>query len=338
MAHGIHFLANTSEQRKQLDTFLATWHAPNPYIEVKTSGSTGEPKIIQLSKEACINSAKRTLNYFGLNPGDSAYLCLSLDTIAGKMMVIRSLIGNLKLYVGSVSRDSLLDLTESVKFAAIVPLQLAYTLEHSPKQLSKIENILVGGAGINSEQINLLHINKLTVYQSYGMTETLSHVAIKRSGFSADSFYTALPGVELQEKDGVLVINDQVTGILDLKTTDSIELISSNTFRFIGRTNLMINSGGIKMAAESIETLCSPYIRQPFFVTGTPDKEFGECVTLVIESKTPVDVMFPDSTFPAYHRPRKTIVIPSFAYTSSGKIDRLKTMANWNNNSDSKSS
>jgi O-succinylbenzoic acid--CoA ligase len=334
MVHGINFLANTAEQRIQLEEFLLTWNSPSPTFEVNTSGSTGKPKTMLLSKSACIESAKRTIAYFALNPGDRAYLCLSLDTIAGKMMVIRALVGSLNLYVGPVSRDSLLYLPEEINFCAVVPLQLNYALDHYPEHLNKVNYILVGGAGLNAERINVLKSQQLTIFQSYGMTETLSHIALKRSGYIHDEWYTTLPGVHLQQRNGTLVINDLVTGVKDLVTTDAVELISENSFKFIGRTNLMINSGGVKLAVETIEQLCSPIITAPFFIIGTPDIEFGECVTLVIEGETPYDIVFPELTFPLYHQPRKILFIKPFHYTLSGKIDRIKTMEAFNSSNE----
>jgi O-succinylbenzoic acid--CoA ligase len=317
------------ESRKsEIQRFMDEWHNEHSFVIAYTSGSTGQPKEIQLAKKYMINSAIKTLKYFDLKHGDSIYLALSTDTIAGKMMLIRSIVGQLKLIVGPVSTDSLLKVHLPIDFTAIVPLQLERTLSESPEQIKKIEKILVGGAPINSELIDKIIAQDLTVYQSYGMTETMSHVAIRKINKNNNLIYNSLNNITFSiNESNELIIHAPDLGLEALKTNDLIELHTPTSFTWLGRSDFIINSGGKKLNPETIENKLAPLIQIPYFIHGIFDKNLGNKAVLVLETNS--DYAISKNTLELilekYEMPKMVVCIEKFIRTISGKIERQST-------------
>lgn len=320
----LHFLHSSESLKEEVSQFLSNWYDDSPVVRTKTSGSSGIPKWIEHSKEAMRFSARRTLDYFALQPGMHALLCLSPATIAGKMMLVRAIEGRLKLFVSNVQSDFLEHVTEQIHFAAIVPLQLEFACTHRPNTLKSISKLLVGGGILTNSQLE--KTTSMNCYQSYGMTETISHVAIRK--LHSTDVYRALEGVSFSQNDkNCLVINDTLLGIEGLETNDKVELMDPYTFRWLARIDLVINSGGQKYFPTELEALLYGIITYPFFIGGLPDDRLGERIVLFIESETPLsDLEIRSVPFPGKSSPKQIVYIPFFQRTESGKIDRRKTI------------
>jgi O-succinylbenzoic acid--CoA ligase len=306
-------------------SFLFEWQSANKVIRVKTSGSTGAPKEIVLSKNGVIASAQNTIQFFNLSTDTRALLCLPLTTIGGKMMLVRALQCFMQLHIQYPSSNPLKSFNFPIDFIAVTPMQLKVMLDESELELKKIATILVGGAPISAELETQLQEKKITVYHSYGMTETASHVALRRIGFESEDFYKALPGIHFSvDEIQALAISFSALKSELIQTTDQVELLSETTFRWLGRTDFVINSGGVKIHPEEIERLLAPQIPHSFFISSIPDPTLGERVVLFIEVEENRSLDF-DIDFPRYGQPKEVICLPEFSYTPSGKIDRRLT-------------
>ena len=316
-------------RKPEIELFLEEWTNKNSSIEVQTSGSTGKPKIIQHKKENMRISAEKTIRYFSLKKGGSAYLCLSTETIAGKMMIVRALLNDMQLIVGPVSANSLDKLNSPVDFCAVVPIQLQHSLTHHPEKLKLISSIIVGGAPVSIQLEKQLIDCKLSVYQTYGMTETVSHVALKKIGFESTESYNALPLVKFSiGTEGNLLIHYPEIGLDELHTNDRVELISDTSFIWLGRTDFIINSGGVKISPEEVEVKLSALIHAPFFVTGATDEKLGSKVVLYLEGNGDSKINLDDlaKILPKYLVPKEVFYVPQFSWTSSHKINRSETI------------
>lgn len=321
----------STEQKEEIETFLSILRDNSNSIRCKTSGSTGTPKEIVLSKKALMASAQNSIDFFKLKPKQSAILCMSVDFIAGKMMLVRAIVAGLDLKVFPVSSD-LSMLIEPADFIAIFPKQLRGLLETSDgiRMLKETKSILVGGATISSDIEGVLKSKKISIYQSYGMTETATHVALKKSGHQAESFYRAVNGVSFGKKDGCLVIDYPKVLAEAITTNDLVELIDTVTFKWLGRTDFIINTGGFKVSPEQLEAKLSMALKCSCLVTGIKDNEFGERIGLIILGAVPSagiqKEIFKKILHP-YEIPKSYVCINEFSQTSNGKIDRVKTAA-----------
>jgi O-succinylbenzoic acid--CoA ligase len=313
-------------RKKSIDTFLKEWENSEETITVNTSGSTGKPKLIKLKKEHVLISAKKTLAQLSIPTSSTFHLGLSTKTIAGKMMIIRALANNSKLLIGNVSSDTLNSINEDVHFSALVPLQLQHYLEQTPRTL--VDTILVGGAmlSINLEQLAANYPKR--IYQSYGMTETISHVALRRIQKEISTSYHALPGIEFSRNDAnELIIHYPEINPLPILTTDVVELKDPYTFSWLGRSDFCINTGGIKLFPETIESQLTNLIPYPIMITSLPDDRLGSILVLLIETNDSPSFskdMFSD-ILGTFEIPKYFQVLQSFAKTENGKINRTLT-------------
>jgi O-succinylbenzoic acid--CoA ligase len=316
-------------RRTEIEVFLNEWYSAEETLLVNSSGSTGTPKTIALEKKFMRQSAKKTLEFLHLKKEDTAYLCLSTETIAGKMMVIRCLLGELKLVVGPISASSLSSYPSKIDFTAIVPLQLEHVLSNHPARLQSIHSVIVGGAPVSNRLINELREKQLTVFQTYGMTETISHVAMRKIGFQSDAFYTALPRTSFSlGKQDNLIIHSPDIGLENLETTDTVELLSPTQFSWKGRTDFIINSGGKKIVPEEVEKIISTLIDRPFFVSAVDDQSLGQKVILVIEGLESIQIskIILAEILPKFQVPKEVVYFDEFVRTANGKINRLESM------------
>jgi O-succinylbenzoic acid--CoA ligase len=316
-----------SEQKLRVERFLNEWHNESDSITAKTSGSTGEPKEITLKKSSMILSAQRTLNHFKSKTGSNAFLCLSPETIAGKMMIVRSIVGKLNLFVGDSSAKLNIPSNITIDLCAMVPMQLMYILENTPNQLDTIRINLIGGGPISSAAIDLLHSTGHLAYHTFGMTETISHIALRPIGKITEPHFTVLPDVEIDEIDGKLIINDHLLDSGPIETNDLIIIIDDSHFEWIGRADFVILSGGKKFYAEEIEMKIQELITFPFFISALDDVHLGQRVVLCVESEK--SIPFKKEQFsaliPSHEIPKEVIHIHTFVRTLSGKIDRIRT-------------
>jgi len=285
-----------------------------------TSGTTGLPKLVRLEKQAMIQSALATGDFFGLEPGNKALLCLPTQFIAGKMMLVRSLILGLELDVVVPSTEPLAYNNKQYDFAAMVPLQV----QNSLGKLTNIKKLIIGGAKTDSDLIEKLLPFKTEIYETYGMTETITHIAAKRVGESA---FTILPNVKIEKDDrGCLVI--YVSSISDepIVTNDLVDLVNENQFVFLGRIDNVINSGGVKLIPEQIEAKLIGRISNRFFVTGVPDTVLGEKLILVIEGeKYDFSADFFD-VLGKFEKPKEIVFVPKFKENENGKLLRKSSL------------
>jgi len=307
--------------------FLKQWLNDDEVMLVHTSGSTGNPQVIRLLKSQMRISASLTCDYFDLQPADRALLCLSVENIAGKMMMVRAMERGLHLIAVLPAGCPLSNISEKVKFAAMVPLQVQRCLKE--KCLDRTEKLLIGGAAVSDKMLQELMEQAVACYCSYGMTETMSHVALKKlNGKNASEWFEGLADIRFSLDDrGCLTIDTGRLGIGKLQTNDLCELDGKNKFRWLGRIDFVINSGGVKVIPEKLEKLLSPILHFPFFISGIPDEEFGEKVVLLIEAPTAKDIPVDQliglfQAWPKYERPKNIFYIPAFSYTHSGKLNR----------------
>ena len=201
------FLTHNAQIIESVLTFINEWDNDLDFFIAKTSGSTGVPKEIKILKKHAIQSSLNTAEALNLQKGDNAFLCLSPDTIGGKMMIVRSIVLNLQLIIGDINANPLENCDSKIDFIAIVPLQLKELMEHSVDKLRSIQHIIVGG-GIISEQLESQLIqHNLTVYQTFGMTETISHIALKKVGVDGTNHFKVLPNIEITERNSQLEIH-----------------------------------------------------------------------------------------------------------------------------------
>lgn len=312
------------------------WLNNERIFTLKTSGSTGLPKEISFTREDLEASAQLTINVFELKKDDWLLCCLDVDVVAGFMMIIRALVGGMNLLVFPPSKNPVKELenNQPIDFVSLVPLQLEEILKHqrSKQRLDGMKAVLLGGAPVNDRLIKKLQLVKCPVYQSYGMTETLSHVALKRlNGPEINEYYKALEGVYFKiDQRGCLVIEATHLG-KEIITNDLVDLINNKTFKWIGRVDFVINSGGFKVNPEEVEGKLGEVLKEKnFFVTGIPDESLGEKVIVLVEglsnSRLKLEMKNIKTLHP-YEQPKEIYFVERFSLTDSGKVDRRKTLA-----------
>lgn len=321
LCNAAYYLIKEGDQyQKAIGEFILDWFDGSPYIELQTSGTTGTPKIIRKNKQSLVNSALATGDFFELSPGDKALLCLSAQYIAGKMMLVRSFILGLEIDYVPPTSNPLANNTKEYDFVAMVPLQVQNSLE----DLNKIRKLIIGGAKMNKSLEESLSGVKTMVYETYGMTETITHIAAKKVGEKA---FSVLPNVEIsQNENNCLVIKAPRVADEIIITNDLVELVNDRQFKLLGRIDNVINSGGIKLIPEQIEDKLSNFISARFFVAGIPDKVLGEKLVLVIEGE---EQNFYEAIFDVldkYEKPKEVFYVSKFTVTESGKIKRREIL------------
>ena len=291
-----------------LEDFFSEWNNDSDRVLVHTSGSTGKPKPMMVEKKRMLNSARITCDFLGLKPGDSALLCMSLDYIAGKMVVVRSIERHLHLISVSPSGHPLKDIdlkdangkdvNGEITFAAMVPMQVYNTLQvpEERERLTHIRHLIIGGGAIDAsleKELQALPGN-IAIWSTYGMTETLSHIALRRiNGAEASEWYQPFDSVKIsQTEEGCLVIDAPLVCAETLVTNDIVEIesyiynkVEKLRFRIKGRKDNVICSGGIKIQIEEVEALLKPHLEKPFMLAKKKDEKFGEIAVLLSEDK-----------------------------------------------------
>lgn len=316
------------EFEKHIGEFLIDWIDNSQTLFVKTSGSTGQPKTISLKKEHMVNSALATGSHFNLTPKSSVLLCLPATYIAGKMMLVRAMVLGLDIHFVPPTLNPLECINRSFEFGAMVPIQVA----HSLPKLHLIKKLIIGGAPISTSlRKEIMGVSNAS-YETYGMTETITHIAVKplNNDVSDDMPFTVLSDVVISKDDrNCLVINAPKISDATVVTNDVIELVSDSEFKWLGRFDNVINSGGVKLHPEHIEEVISNCIDTPFFVTGVPDEELGQKIVLVAENTTKQKIQkIIDSItdFKKFEKPKAILVSKEFHRTESGKVQRAKTL------------
>lgn len=330
----------SNEISLEISLFLKNWFSENPSIDVNTSGSTGAPKTITIKKDFFINSALSTGEFLNLKEGTTTLMCLPPNYIAGKMMLVRALVLGWHLDVVSPKANPLENSDKTYDFTAMVPLQL----ENSLEKITQIKKVIVGGGVVSPQLQEKLQGVQSVVFATYGMTETVTHIAFKKlNHFSASpgvksmsSFYQLLPNVKVyKDTRNCLVIDAPRVSQEVIFTNDVVDLISDRLFEWLGRFDNVINSGGIKLHPEKIEEKLSKIIAQRFFVAGIPDTLLGEKLILIVELESNnvsnFQQLFSEniknlSTLSKYEIPKEVRFLKAFVETETKKIQRSKTL------------
>lgn len=320
------------EALRPVYVFLSEWFSPDEEMEVQTSGSTGEPKRMRVSKARMICSAVKTCSYLSLCPVSVALLCMDMKYIGAKMMVVRALVCGMRLVVRRPSRHPLADVKEHVDFVAMVPLQFYQTLQTKKERekLKRIHSVIIGGGAVDETVLEDLYDFPVScrIYSTYGMTETLSHIALRSlNGCMASERYTPLEGVSLSlSSRGTLTVHVPDVCEETLETNDVVRLYPDGTFTVIGRSDNVVNSGGIKIQIEEDEKLLRPYMDVPFALTSVPDPSLGEALVLLVAQDGCFTVRelfnLAECHLPRYHKPRHIRIVDRIPETENGKIDR----------------
>ena len=318
--------------------FRQQWQSPDPFIPAHTSGSTGRPKPISLLKSDMEASAHATNIFFGLS-ADSALVCpLALDYIAGKMMAVRAWLLGTEPIMVTPSNSPVLP--PHCSLLAVVPSQVPAVAEAVRAGKTIVENLLIGGASLPLSLARMLtdELPQVAAYESYGMTETCSHVALRRVG--GDGLFHAMPGIEFATDDrGCLVIRAERLSAKEIVTNDIVRLAGSTSFEWLGRIDNVINTGGIKLFAEQLEAEITkalaptPFATLNFYITSEPDPKWGQRVVMVVENDADGRTSAPEiiieslkASMPSVHIPKHIISVPEFARTANGKIRRVLPM------------
>ena len=318
LSEALYLKENGQLFEKEIANFLLDWLNSESFILVQTSGSTGKPKQIVLQKSAMIASAKATGLFFNLQPKNTALLCLSANYIAGKMMLVRAI--TLGFHLDTIDPTSEPLFTNKYNFIAMVPMQV----EKSLAKLNLVDKLLIGGTKVSYSLSESILKTNCNAFESYGMTETISHIAIKKIG---ELSFTVLPNVTISVDDrNCLVIEASELFKEKVITNDIVEIVNATQFILKGRIDNVLNSGGIKIFPEEVEEKLAKYISTTFFITSKPDDILGEKVILVIEA-TPFSIdnsVF--SELSKYQIPKQILFLETFERTETNKINRKKTL------------
>lgn len=337
-----------SENTRQTVRFCQQWLSGQAEFTVNTSGSTGAPKPIVLQRRQMESSARLTGQALALQPGQSALVCLPTAYIAGRMMLVRGFVLGLHMTVVEPSSNPLVDVPSDVHFdfTALVPLQLQTILEGAPQQLAilqQMQAILIGGGPVSAALQQQLQRVQAPIYHTYGMTETVTHIALRRlNGPRAADAFTPLPGVELaQDARGCLTIRSAVTLGQTVVTNDRVTLRDDGTFVWLGRLDNVINTGGVKVQVEKVENALEQLLlgyeddalaRRRFFVAGLPDERLGQMVSVIMEGEAleaGVEEALKAALAARLERfavPRRFCYVPQLSETPTGKIDRIASL------------
>jgi O-succinylbenzoic acid--CoA ligase len=334
-------VTSSSEFETETFSFIQNWLQNVESYKLQTSGSTGTPKEIVLTRKQLQQSAQRTIKAFSLTENDIAFICLDTKYIAGKMMLVRAFESNMKILAVEPSSNPLQKVSSDTSntFAAFVPLQLQEMLKHSGsiKKLNQFKAIIVGGGAVNSSLQNEIKKISCPVYATYGMTETISHIALQRlNGDEATENFTTLPGIQIEVDERNCLVISLPEFSEKIVTNDLADLKTASNFKWLGRFDNVINSGGIKISPEKIEEAVESIFQErslnrPFFVYGIPDDQLGQKMVLLIEG-FPISgekkiLAILKEQLHAYEVPKKIYHIREFIRTETGKINRAKTAA-----------
>lgn len=340
-------------------TFFSDFFDDSEFVRLQTSGSTGTPKLIEIKKKFMINSAEATGAYFNLKENTTALLCMNPEYVAGKMMLVRAMVLGWKLDVVPASLNPLQGLGKTYDFSAMVPLQVSNSL----MDLYKIKKIIIGGGAVSKELEKQLQNSLTECFSTYGMTETVSHIAVRtlnnhsslQGGVTKQShsknenvtsgdpkasgeksYYSILPNILISKDNrNCLVIDAPKVTESQIITNDIVTLISEKEFKWLGRYDAIINSGGVKLIPEQIEEKLSKIIAQRFFVAGISDDVLGEKLVLLVENDLKGQhkertIILREAknlnSLSAYEIPKEIYFLDSFVETETKKIQRKKTL------------
>lgn len=305
----------------------------NKFFKVETSGSTGPPKEIAISRSQMIASAKATANYLGLKRGDSALMILPADFIAGKMMIVRALVLGLDFHYEEPKIDVLQKVKRKYDFCAAIPLQIQNAIDlHCHEQLELLQKVIIGGASLSKPYLEDLQRIKSRFFATYGMTETITHIALKPlNGALKTNHFKCLPDVHIDrdERDCLRIISSRLPQKITI-TNDRVELISENEFIWLGRVDLVINTGGLKIQAEALEEQIKEILDVELMIGFREDSELGQRLVLLIEGEgiaTASEIRDKlHQILPKNKQPKEILFISQLYRTTNQKINRIQNL------------
>jgi len=315
---------------KEIVMFLSDWFSEKDEFEIKTSGTTGPVKTEIYSRSSLIASANITIATFSLTPGDTLLMCLPTKFVAGKMMLVRAIAGKMKLLALKPKSNPIENLDKVIDFAAFTPHQMQHIIQESSEMLNLIKKVIIGGSPVNDSLKKQLLLLNPVFYETYGMSETLTHIAIRPLHDSGElELFTVLKGFKIKvDKESRLVIDAKHLHNCPIVTADMVEIMEQNKFKWLGRADDVINSGGVKLFPALIEKKLSRIINRNFIITKQNDSDLGEVVVLIIEG----DPISNDSlellktafikSLDKYEIPRKINYTVEFPRNNNGKIIR----------------
>lgn len=332
-------LSPQTEFEEKVISFLTEWQSDSTKVPVQTSGSTGTPKVFEIEKNKMLNSARMTCDFLTLKEGNTALLCLPVEYISGKMMVVRALERKLKLIITPPSIKPLEELDQEIDFCAMSPLQV----ENSLKHLHFIKNLIIGGAQVSeSLQSKIythlssgIHYPSTRTYETYGMSETLSHIGLKQIYPVSEEYFSVFKGIEIAlDERRCLKISAPALHPEILQTNDLVELKDDRHFKFLGRIDNVINSGGLKIHTEELESLLHRYIPREAAFLGVNDEKLGQKLVLVIEGsendvlKLQLNEALKEieKILSKNHLPKTIHFIPVFPRIPNGKLNRKELL------------
>jgi len=345
--HNANYPEPINSFQKEVFDFCRQWRLGKTEFLFHTSGSTGKPKPIYLSRLSMIESANMTKDWLNLQEGDHVLLCLPIEYIAGAMMLVRALVLKLNIVIIEPSQNPLEGITNpiNIHLASFVTTQWNTILQSNANLFmffSEVKGILIGGSELTSSLELLTKEIHLPIFQTYGMTETSSHIAFRPINTEAN-YYQCFPQVKIKiNQESCLCINSPSTSNQWIETNDIAELVNDKQFRILGRKDFIINSGGRKIHPEIIEKYCLAFFAInscvcKIFAWGLEDDFYGQKLVLFIESKEEFHfqlqlVDYLKLNLESWEVPKQLIVLPEFLYTNTGKIDRQNTLTLYSNN------
>lgn len=324
-------------ETKVLD-FIKEWFSDSKTVKIQSSGSTGIPKIFEVEKSKMLNSAEMTCNFLDLKEENTALICLPIEYISGKMMVVRSILRKLKLKIAEPSTNPFQNINQEIDFCAMTPLQV----ENSLEKLYLIKNLIIGGASVSEtlknkitqtfhpepvDGLKLSH-SPTQILETYGMSETLSHIALRQIFPLQEDWFTVFEGVEisLDERDCLRIFAPKLNSEI-LQTNDLVEINNDNQFRFLGRLDNVINSGGAKIFPEALEKLVKHNIPNEAVFLGIDDEKLGQKLILIIEGENSENLKSKIHNLEfekSFHKPKDIIFVNQIPRTPNGKVSRLE--------------
>lgn len=329
---------SATEFEKSTLRFCQSWLLGQKEFAINTSGSTGPPKEIILTREAMEQSARMTIAALKLKSRGTSLVCLDTKYIAGQMMLVRSLINDMNMIAVEPTANPIADLAQQIDFTALVPYQLEHVLDQSSEKMNQVRCAIIGGASISHALREKTKKSTCAIFATYGMTETISHVALQKiNGIDAQDHFEALRGIQLRlDNRGCLCIRANHLGE-EIITNDLVEMIGDKKFKWLGRIDNVINSGGLKIIPEKVEAVLERVFQKlnvsnRFFVAGMPDEKFGQRVVVVCEGPA-LDQKIQSTALEnvnrllsKYETPKEFLFISTFAETANGKINRAATL------------
>ncbi|MDO5654524.1 MAG: AMP-binding protein [Flavobacteriaceae bacterium] len=305
-------IAKNSQQQEIID--FINYFFENEMIPVQTSGSTGTPKKILLPKKAMLQSASMTASFLNLKRADSALMCLPVQYIAGKMMIVRAVHSQMKIFFTEPKTQILIE--QPYDFCAMTPMQA----QNSMKDLHQIQTLILGGAQVTHQLENQLAKIPSRIYETYAMTETITHIAMRQLNHQK-AFHT-LENIEISSDQRDCLVIKTPYFHEKIQTNDVVEILNDKSFKLLGRIDNIINSGGIKINPETLENLLRPYISHEFIVHFKTDSKLGQKVVLVIEANEIAEITYPADLIPKNQQPKEVVFVPKLPRTPNGKVKR----------------